>query len=198
MKKLLILSALYGIFWFLFIHESEVRLRPGVMVKEDPQQEMLSNAETFDFKGYRITPLASFDIKAKILSKMKYRIGREADISPIDLALGWGNMSDESVLETIQFSQSNRYFYWRVEAFPIPRKEIETHAGNMHIIPADETTEDAINRARKGEIVHFSGYLVRVDTQDGWHWSSSLRRDDTGGGACEVVWVEHFQVEPSP
>ncbi|MET0029558.1 MAG: hypothetical protein ABW101_18155, partial [Candidatus Thiodiazotropha sp.] len=141
--------------------------------------------------------LARFDIKAKILSKKYYSLGRESDLAPIDLALGWGNMSDEKVLQTIRISQSNRYFHWRVDEFPIPRKEIETHASNMHIIPADTATESAIRDARKGEIVQFSGYLVKVDTQDGWHWSSSLSRSDTGNGACELVWVENFQVEAS-
>jgi hypothetical protein len=198
MKKLIFATALYGVVWFFFIREGEVTLRPGVMVKEEPRQEILHDAEPFQYKGFLITPLARFDIKAKILSKESYSLGRESDLSPIDLALGWGNMSDESVLETIRISQSNRFFYWHVDEFPIPRKEIETHASNMHIIPADDRTESALKRARKGEIVHFSGYLVKVDTQDGWHWSSSLSRSDTGSGACELVWVETFQVEPPP
>ena len=198
MKKLMILAAAYGIFWFFFLREAEVTLSPGVMAAAEPQQELLDDTKSFDYKGYRITPLANFSIKAKILSKMTYRFGREADLSPIDLALGWGNMSDESVLEAIRISQSNRFFHWRADELPIPRKEIETHASNMHLIPFDKTTEAAIKRARKGEIISFSGYLVRVDGEDGWHWTSSLSRSDTGGGACELVWVKEFQVETSP
>jgi hypothetical protein len=107
-------------------------------------------------------------------------------------------MSDESVLERIDISQSNRYFHWRTDNFPIPRKEIETQASNMHLIPSNETIEKAIKQARKGEIVSFSGYLVRVDAEDGWHWVSSLSRSDTGGGACELIWVESFQIEMPP
>ncbi|MET0091248.1 MAG: hypothetical protein ABW068_14740 [Candidatus Thiodiazotropha sp.] len=194
MKKLMFAAALYGIVWFFFIREAEVTLRPGVFVEEEPRQVMLHDAEPFNHKGFRITPLARFDIKAKILSKKYYSLGRESDLSPIDLALGWGKMSDESVLQTIRISQSNRYFHWRVDEFPIPRKEIETHASNMHIIPSDATTEAAIKQSRIGEIVQFSGYLVKVDTQDGWHWSSSLSRSDTGNGACELVWVEDFRI----
>jgi hypothetical protein len=30
---------------------------------------------------------------------------------------------------------------------------------------------------------------VQVNTPDGWRWRSSLTREDTGGGACEVVYV---------
>ena len=35
------------------------------------------------------------------------------------------------------------------------------------------------------------GYLqVKIDADDGrWHWQSSLRRDDSGNGACELVYA---------
>jgi hypothetical protein len=29
---------------------------------------------------------------------------------------------------------------------------------------------------------------------DGWRWRSSLTREDTGAGACELVWVERIAV----
>jgi hypothetical protein len=30
---------------------------------------------------------------------------------------------------------------------------------------------------------------VRLDGEDGSHWQSSLTREDSGGGACELLWV---------
>jgi hypothetical protein len=30
--------------------------------------------------------------------------------------------------------------------------------------------------------------------RDGWRWRSSLTRNDTGAGACEVIFVRDFQV----
>jgi hypothetical protein len=42
---------------------------------------------------------------------------------------------------------------------------------------------------RPGQRVRIDGWLVQVDANDGWHWRSSLSREDTGGGACEVVYV---------
>jgi hypothetical protein len=59
------------------------------VVTEEPKQLAIERAEYFDFKNYQITPLASFVIKAKVLSKNSYMLGRESDLSPIDLALGW-------------------------------------------------------------------------------------------------------------
>jgi len=79
---------------------------------------------------------------------------------------------------------------WKTDAFPIPRKEIETSSANMHIIPANEQVEDELDDILVGEIILLKGYLVKVTTDDGFRWVSSLSRNDTGNGACEVVWVE--------
>ena len=37
--------------------------------------------------------------------------------------------------------------------------------------------------------VRIDGWLVEASASDGWRWRSSTTRDDTGGGACEVVYV---------
>ena len=194
MKELTIIILAAIILWFGFLRKNEVCLGSGVFAPDPPKQESLVSAESFLFEGYTITPLASFDIKAKVLSRKNYRRGRAADLSPTDLALGWGRMSDERVLDSIKISQSGRWYRWRVDTFPIPQRELETHSANMHLIPANKSVLSAIKQTRKGDIVEFSGSLVKVHADDGWHWNSSLTRADTGGHACEVVWVENFMV----
>lgn len=194
MKELTIIILAAIILWFGFLRKNEVRLGSGVFAPDPPKQESLVSAESFLFEGYTITPLASFDIKAKVLSRKNYRRGRAADLSPTDLALGWGRMSDERVLDSVKISQSGRWYRWRVDTFPIPQRELETHSANMHLIPANKSVLSAIKQTRKGDIVEFSGSLVKVHADDGWHWNSSLTRADTGGHACEVVWVENFMV----
>jgi len=47
---------------------------------------------------------------------------------------------------------------------------------------------------RVGQVVALRGYLVRVQSPDGWRWNSSMTRSDSGNGACEVVWVRHIAV----
>ena len=173
----------------------EIHYGPGVMAPSEPQQRRLSNVAPFEWKDYQIKPLASFDIEARVLSKARYRMGRQAELSPIDLALGWGPMSDESVLKDIKISQSGRYYHWRAASLPIPARVISSHSANMHLIPAnDEVDWTMKSETRKGSIVRFSGYLVSISAEDGWRWKSSLTRKDTGNRACEVVWVKQMQV----
>lgn len=164
---------------------------PGILASADPVQTDLGpSPQRLTKAGYQILPLQSFSLVARVLSKERYRFDEASDISPVDLALGWGRMSDQAVLDAVDISQSGRFYFWHVDRFPIPRREIETHSANMHMIPANDEVQHKLLSMRAGNIVSLSGYLVEVHGQNGWRWRSSLTREDTGAGACEVVWVE--------
>lgn len=172
----------------------EVTHGPGVVAPNAPTQHAASTNQVTQIHGYSITPLQDISIEARVLSKTNYSADREADISPVDLALGWGDMSDEAVLSQMRISQSRRFYFWNVENFPIPRQAIETQSANMHMIAADSFIEKQLKRVRKGQVVRISGALVEVKAQDGWSWRSSLTRSDTGQGACEVVLVKSLTI----
>lgn len=59
----------------------------------------------------------------------------------------------------------------------------------MHMIPGNDRIAQALAGVRKGERVRIDGWLVEANARDGWRWRSSTSRTDTGGGACEVVYV---------
>lgn len=178
----------------LATREDAIETGPGVLAPDPPVQTRPADATAFEVKGYRVTPLADFRLRARVLGRRDYRFGREADLSPLDLALGWGRMSDARVLADIDISQSGRWYRWRAERLTIPRRELERHSGNMHMIPADAGVADELDRVREGHLVEIRGRLVRVDADDGWRWVSSLRRDDTGQGACELIYVERASI----
>jgi len=193
MKKLFILLAVV-LCWKFFWADETVVLGPGIKVVEAPIQIELNNAAEIQYKGFQITPLAEFKLTGKILSRKDYSLGRESELSPTDLALGWGPMSDEAVLDNIDISQSGRWYRWWVEDFPIPRNAIETNSANMHIVPANDLVASMLDLTKQGQIIELTGYLIRVDADDGWHWQSSLTRNDTGAQACELIYVESLHV----
>ncbi len=187
---------LLGLIFLVFgIWEKEaISYGPGEIAPREPEQTRITNARSFSFDEFRITPLAAFVVEARVLSKERYYVGNESKLSPFDLALGWRRMSDESVLKDIEIRQSNRFYFWRVNRFPISRGEIEQNSANMHIIPATDKIRDQLAEIRKGHLIRIQGYLVRVDSSSGWHWQSSLSRKDTGRGACEVIWAEELEI----
>jgi len=196
MKKttLVLLVIIAGIAIYNFWPEKVLKHPPGVLIPEDPVQILVKNPVSWQKDNYTITPLAEFKIKALVLSTNSFSIGRESDLSPIDLALGWGEMSNQSILDGMEISQSNRWYNWKAKVLVIPANEISTHSANMHIIPANDQIEDKLDELYKGCVIEINGFLVSVNAPDGWHWKSSLSRNDTGGGACELVWVNELSI----
>ena len=144
----------------------------------------------FRAAGHTITPLQPFRFEARVLGRKDYHNDRGAEVSPTDLALGWGPMADPQVLEHFDISQSDRWYHWHVEHEPISREAIETHSANMHVIPANDTAAKALAAVSAGQNIRLHGQLVRVQGDDGFDWVSSLSRDDIGEGACELIWLE--------
>ena len=167
---------------------------PGVLAPDVPQQVNLEHGVILQRGDVTLTTRAHFDITARVLSRKDYSWGADAELIPMDLALGWGRMSDSAVLAHIEISQSDRFYSWHVKDFPIPRREIETSSANMHMIPADAGVKYQLEQVRAGEVVHIEGFLVDASRADGWHWNTSMTRDDTGAGACELVYVESLDI----
>lgn len=165
---------------------------PGVLVESVPQQvDVGANYEPIEHNGYRLKPLARFSIEARVLHRRTYGYDRNAPLSPLDLALGWGKMSDQAVLDRLEIGQHGRfYFYTYKSPPPIPQEEIIRSSSNMHIIPADAATKKVCKSFRTGELVRLEGRLVEATGPNITPWRSSLRRDDTGNGACEIFYVE--------
>ncbi len=170
---------------------------PGMVAPYEPLQGIPQRGG-FEKNDYALTPVASFQAEARVLGVERYWFGREADLSPVDLALGWGRMSDESVLDHVDIDQSGRFYRWHVNGWPIPRQEIESNSANMHMIPSSDEVADTLKSLRTGEVVAIAGHLVSVRGDDGWQWNSSTTRLDTGAGACEIVYVEHCHVVAKP
>lgn len=171
---------------------------PSVAVQaalQSPQQGPADKA-AFAFKDFQIQPLARFAIDAKVLSREDYYLGKEAELAPVDLALGWKRMSDPAVYGLLDISQGGRWYHYRWrDGPPIPVQEIVESSANMHLIPANAAVEKTLRKAREGAAVRLTGYLVQVTHPSGWRWTSSLTRTDSGADSCELVFVETAQVE---
>ncbi|WP_243301421.1 hypothetical protein [Geothrix oryzisoli] len=189
------LIGVLGLWWW----GGRARPQPaGILAPEDPVQTSPEAATAWTFHDHLLTPLAAFEIRARVLSVERYRFDRPAELSPVDLTLGWGPMSDSRVLEAFTIEQRDRWYFWRAAHMPIPEAEVISHSANMHMIPADEGIARRLKAARVGQLVHLKGQLVRADGKDGWHWVSSLSRTDTGDGSCEVIWVQSATVADRP
>jgi hypothetical protein len=170
----------------------EINHAPGLLVTTEPKQRDLASAASFRHGKYTLTPRAEFSLSARVLATERYRFDPLADLIPRDLALGWGAMSDTTVLAGLQISQSGRFYFWRTRTgeLPAPVETITASSANMHLIAADPGVARVIERARVGHVIELEGQLVDVRADNGYTISTSLTRSDSGAGACEVIYVQ--------
>lgn len=192
---LVVLFVVIGLGCFTYNRLEQKRLDRIGPVAGQPFQES-TNAPAMQQKGFEIQPVARYEIRAKVLSTERYRTGREADLSPVDFVLGWGPMSDNAVTTQLNISQGSRWYQysWR-DAPPIDPIVIIRTSANTHLVPADDKVKARLLKIRSGEVVRLKGYLINVRHADGWSWRSSLTREDSGAGACELMWVEEAALE---
>ena len=165
---------------------------PPAMFGDEPMQSAVpASMRPFRRGDFTVSPLAGFSLEARVLSREDYAFGPESALSPTDLALGWRRMSDPAVYGPLGIRQSGRWYRYRWDAGgpPIPLREIVRSSANMHMVPADAEVERALDGVRAGQMVRLQGWLIEARRDDGWAWRSSLTREDSGDGACELVYV---------
>lgn len=191
MKKLLLLLLVLAGLWWIFLRDSPAPPpAPGIRQSETPEQTA-TFVSPWKEGEFEIRPLASYRIKARVLSKKRYYLQDTSHLAPFDLALGWGDMSDSAVLSHISVSQSGRWYeYFYDGTCPIPQSAIATQSANVHCLPADSRIRRELGHLRVNAFVELEGFLVEVQ-KDGadQSWRGSLVRDDEGAGACEVFWI---------
>lgn len=197
MRRLFHLCIFAALAWGFvsWVRGPSIHTAPGVLVPEEPLQEAFAPQVVAQIKDYTVKAVATYTIRARVLHTKRYWVDG-SDLVPYDVALGWGQMSDQSVLDHLEITQGNRFFFYHWQnAPPIPQKEIECHASNNHLIAANSDVAHVISGLYPGEIVTMKGYLVNVTKPDGFHWETSLSRTDTGNGACELFYVTGIKAE---
>lgn len=207
----LICIGLFGFFYIVpkyFPKESSVSTQtsetPQIDTSKDPVQNYITLADTITKAGEKGTisffPMANYSVSAEVKSALNYSDDMQSEFMPTDLALAWGDLANPEKGKGITYTQSGRwYFYVFDSTYKGNSIYIGQHSSNHHIIPANDNIKVALVKIKKGQKVKIDGYLVNVDyrfmDQSGFTQSSSLTREDTGDGACEVLYATKLQVE---
>lgn len=155
---------------------------------------------------YTLTPLFEYEINGLIVHKMDYRwfsIYKMDSVFPMDLCLLWGDNVASKVYQSkkLSFSQDARFAYWKWYG-NINFNHDE--AANIHLIMKNEELERKLKTLSCGDQVKIKGQLVdviaenkgkpgRFDPEE-FRLKSSTKRTDTGAGACEIIYVDSFEI----
>ncbi len=169
---------------------------------DDPEQELIEDGNKIivnnDSGRFSITPVATYNISARVVSSKLYSRNWTASLSPVDLALVWGRLADHEMDNFISYKQRNRwYFYKYSKDCPVDNNYIISHSSNNHIIPASYNLTLVLKSIKKNDNVSIEGYLVRIEGYSKnrkVNWGTSLTRNDSGDRSCELIYAKTIRV----
>lgn len=153
--------------------------------------------------------LAKYDISWKIISIRDYMwVDTIRELWPRDFTIWWWKMWKEEYIDKFNWNDMrDRFIYYRLkdwnedwfkESFWWDRKQpfpslFLTSFSNNHPIPANKKIKRLMKKIKEWDVVRLQWYLIYAHRENGnkkyWRWPSSLVRDDTWGGACEIIYI---------
>ena len=125
----------------------------GVLAAGDPTQSDVLGGEKIQLGHWTLTVRANYRITARILARERYHFDTLSDLVPEDLALGWGPMSDNRILRSLDIYQADRFYFWRASAHPsIQRDSIIAHSART-TEPIDRPSARAAAAGPSGDAV---------------------------------------------
>jgi hypothetical protein len=205
--KILLLTGLVGLFLCLIFKDRWPESRDFLPeVFREPVQDDNDAPEPFDAfqKGYVYTvdPVAAYEIWGLVVSS--HYAGSFLDITHEtakdylnikDLCLLWGKNLESGAFRKLKFwNRDFTCFYSWTE--PASGQAFSaSHISNNHLITGDRGLRKIIRSVRRGDQVHFRGWLAAYGHKgSGARRGTSTTRNDTGGGACETVYVTQFEI----
>ena len=193
----------------LHLAYTQIYMRPWAVVRGEavdvsgePRQTALPSPEVVPVEvhgqSYLLEKHHRYEISGEVLSMETYNVTFKSEFFDVDLGLIWGpRLAD--LKQKYSFNQGGRWLFWssKDSVSDDERRYITAHISNNHLIPAAGRRNlfKAVRWPGRGDKVRIAGYLVTVKNPSGGvAVASSTSRDDSGAGACEVIWVEEIQI----
>lgn len=165
---------------------------------EPPRQVNLAEIETLTIEGdegpVELQLLATYRISAAVKSIEDYTTDFTSQISPRDFALAWADINKPRIDRYVSYSQKERWYYFTLKGGSgVDIDYVDLNTANTHIIPANDEVAALVKDVTLEDYITMEGYLVNAIFTNG-SWSSSLIREDTGDGSCEILYVTDITI----
>lgn len=144
---------------------------------------------------YEFEPLYDYEAAALVFGVSHKLTSRFGAVFPADAGLLWGRNSSGGYFRGVKLKVlMDHYWVWVPAGRPFNLDE----AANTHLASCDPAAFAAIKKIAPGDQVRVRGRLVDVraserpgetDPSKILTWRTSVTREDTGEGSCEIVYV---------
>jgi hypothetical protein len=155
---------------------------------------------------YRVEPIHDYEISGLVVSEHVshswWRPGgyheRARDFLNVkDICVLWGPNLRPGVYDRIDYESGEYTCYARPRSAAAARGFDPTALANNHLISDDPAVRRLLRRIRRGDQVRIRGHLAAYAHRQGprgYRRGTSVRRDDTGNGACETIYVTEAEI----
>ena len=181
-------------------------------VLQAPVETPIVNGEPIKFikdgYNYTLTPIYDYTLNGLVLHQQKYdawySISRTDKTFIKDICAIWGNtLKDGSYRDgSVSVTQDSRWCWWSYTNSNLIFNPNEI--SNNHLIASSPSVERQILSIDGGDQIRIIGKLVNVHAEaigktsqyenGAADWHTSTTRDDTGAGACEIIYVESIEI----
>jgi len=204
-QRLLNISILLSLLlYFLAIWQKDSLPQHSDILKSSYQDPLQSKTRkrpfSFFYRGetYDIQPVAKYELWGLVVTKNNINswadiMHTDASVDIKDICVIWGENVANSDYKKVKFSSGDFTCY-----FQYPHMTVFNHnkISNNHLLSDDAVVRHAIRQVKIGDQVHVKGMLVNYSPRSNPEWRrvSSTVRTDTGNGACEVLFVNQFDI----
>lgn len=193
MFKYILTIALGALVYFTYTN-LPVTHGPGVLADNKPTIKLLRWQKPFSVKEAKATPKKEIEGEVRILRKKTYYFDDKKEYSPVDLLVGWKDLSDETVLDKFHTDITDRKYEFDIAVPPMPVSDMHRMTDLWHLVPANDAVDKQISDLREGHVIKIKGLLIDL-SKDGkklFTSPSSLELNEKYNSY--TIWVEELQI----
>jgi len=203
---LFILSILGLLFSFSSRHDFPPLYEANRNIKQPPIQTETTK-KTFQVKKsnnqYWLEPLFEYRLTGLIVSYRLHDLedgshkkwGENGDnLNIADICVVWGKNINHTLLNEISFYNADYTCFVQPHSQTVGDLFQMNALSNNHLLTEDRNIVRTINKIQIGDQIEIKGLLVKYGDNQGEIRGSSITRDDTGGRACETIYLSDFKI----
>ena len=141
---------------------------------------------------HTVTPLYEYQIAGMVVScgfSKNLAAHRNDYLNVMDVGIIWGRNLDPSLDRQVDFENDGVWLRAATKDLAVWKRLDPTQLSNNHLLGDDTGLKKRIRNLKRGDLIRIQGCLVSYSGRN-----SSVIRTDSGGSACEIIWVEELEI----
>lgn len=193
MFKYILTIALGALVYFTYTN-LPVKHGPGVLADSKPSIKLLRWQKPFSVKNAKAHPKKEIEGEVRILRKKTYYFDDLKEYAPIDILVGWKELSDETILNEFHTEITNREYEFDITVPPMPVTDLHKMTDLWHLVPSSEAVAKQMSDLREGHVIKLKGLLIDLTKDDKKILTSPADIESVQRYNSYTIWVEEIAI----